>query len=227
MMRGYAPQPWYPYSPLFFRPPEFGGPFGGYGTYMLAGDPITGTGWIDGITEPAGDRRMWLMSGPFNLNLGDTAEVVIALVGGMGDNHLSSITDLRNNTRAATLFYNYFVEDMTAGKIEVPPPDRHPTNLIPDSYILYQNYPNPFNSTTTIKYDLPEPAFVSLVVYDVLGREVRRLVNEEEPASKYNVQFEAGDLSSGVYFYKITFINSSNKLVFDGLNKTMKLVLIK
>lgn len=220
LMGGYLPQPRYPIRKL-------GGEFIGYGTYMLPGDPVTGIGQIDGITDGPGDRRMWLMSGPFSMNLGDTAEVVIPLIGGMGDNHLSSVTNLRYNTHAANLFYNYFVADMTSGAMQVPPPDRPKSNFLPDNYILYQNYPNPFNSITSIKYDLPEPAFVSLVVYDVLGREVRRLVNEEEPASKYNVQFDAGDLSSGVYFYKITFINSSNKLVFDGLNKTMKLVLIK
>ena len=170
---------------------------------------------------------MWLMNGPFSMNLGDTAEVVIALVGGMGDDHLASVTDLKNNTKAANLLFNYFVEDMTNGTIQVPPPDRILPNTVPENYVLYQNYPNPFNSTTTIKYELPEPAFVNLIIYDVLGREVKRLVNEEKPAGKYTVQFDAGNLSSGVYLYKISFDNASNKMVFDGLNKTMKLILVK
>jgi hypothetical protein len=227
LMRGYNPDPPYPASDLFFRPFEFGGPFGGYGTYMLPGDPVTSTGWIDGILDGPGGRRMWLMNGPFSMNLGDTAEVVIALVGGMGENHLASVTNLKYNTEGANLFYNYIVEEMTNGSIEVPPPDRSKPDLAPVNYVLYQNYPNPFNSFTTIRYELPDPAFVKLVVYDVLGREVKRLVNEEKPAGWYSVQFDANNLSSGVYFYKISFDNESNKLVFDGLNKTMKLILIK
>ena len=220
MMGGYLPIPRYPTRNL-------GGEFIGYGTYMLAGDPVTGIGPIDGITDPPGDRRMMLMNGPFSMNLGDTAEVVIALVGGMGADHLSSITDLRYNTKAATLFYNYFVEDMTLGRIEVTYPHRPVSNLNPDNYVLYQNYPNPFNLGTTIKYELPEPAFVTLIVYDILGREVDRLVNEEKSEGRYTVQFNADKLSSGVYFYKITFNNLSNKLVFDNLHKTMKLILTK
>ena len=58
LMRGYKPEPVYPSSSLFYRPVEFGGPFGGYGTYMLDGDPVTGSGWIDGISEAYGDRRL-------------------------------------------------------------------------------------------------------------------------------------------------------------------------
>ncbi|MBK7228203.1 MAG: T9SS type A sorting domain-containing protein [Ignavibacteriales bacterium] len=220
LMRGYLPIPRYPsiYT---------GGEFIGPGTYMLPGDPVTGTGQIDGITDGPGARRMWLMSGPIDLELGDTAEVVIALVGGMGVNHLSSIINLRYNANAANLFYNYFVEDMTAGTIQVSPPDRSKSNLIPDNYVLYQNYPNPFNLATTIKYELPEPAFVTLIVYDIIGREVARLVNEEKTEGRYTVQFNAANLSSGVYIYKISFNNLSNKLVFDNLHKTMKLILIK
>ncbi len=224
IMRGYLPVPSYPYSKLY---PSTIADYTNNGTYLVTGDPLTGTGKIDGIVDKPGDRRIWLMSGPFSLNLSDTVEVVIALVGGMGDDDLTSIAQLKNNTRAATLFYNYFVEDITAGTVDVPPPDRPKSNVLPDNYVLYQNYPNPFNSITRIKYDLPEDAFVNLTVYDVLGNKVKVLVNENQPAGKYNIPFDAGDLSSGVYFYRIMFNNLSNKQVFDELNKTMKLVLIK
>ncbi len=224
LMRGSLPRPEYPTFAAF---PPMVADYTSTGFYLLDGDPVTGTGKIDGVIDGIGERRFYVINGPFSMNLGDTAEVVIALVGGMGDNNLSSITNLRYNTKSANLFYNYFVEDMTAGKIQVTPPDRTKPDLIPDNYVLYQNYPNPFNSGTTIKYNLPEAAFVSLVLYDILGREVKRLVNEEQQAGKYSVKFEAGDLSSGVYFYKISFNNLSNKLVFDGLNKAMKLILMK
>lgn len=75
--------------------------------------------------------------------------------------------------------------------------------LSPDSYKLAQNYPNPFNPITTIRYSIPESGNVSLKVYDILGNEVASLVNEEKARGVYSVTFDASNLSSGVYFYKI------------------------
>ena len=74
-------------------------------------------------------------------------------------------------------------------------------NLMPDKITLYQNYPNPFNPVTVIQYALPEAGHVSLIVYDMLGREVQRLVDGEMIAGVHRVNFEAGSLSSGLYFY--------------------------
>ena len=73
----------------------------------------------------------------------------------------------------------------------------------PLSYDLSQNYPNPFNPSTTIKYSVPRTAFVSLKVYDVLGREVAALVNEEKSAGNYEVKWNAENFASGIYLYKI------------------------
>lgn len=72
------------------------------------------------------------------------------------------------------------------------------------SYILYQNYPNPFNSITKIPYQIKEPGLVQLIVYDVLGREVATLVNENKPSGSHSVEFNAATLPSGIYFYKLT-----------------------
>ena len=74
---------------------------------------------------------------------------------------------------------------------------------IPETYALRQNFPNPFNPSTEILFDLPEDAMVSLVVYDVLGREVARLVQQELRAGTHRAQFDAGNLPSGIYFYRI------------------------
>ena len=75
-------------------------------------------------------------------------------------------------------------------------------NIIKD-YELSQNYPNPFNPITTISYTIPKDGMVTLKVYDVLGREVERLVNEVQKVGKYEVNFDASRLASGVYFYRL------------------------
>jgi hypothetical protein len=74
---------------------------------------------------------------------------------------------------------------------------------IPTKFMLYQNYPNPFNSSTTISYDLPERSRVKLSIYNLLGQEVATLVNDEQEPGRYNVKFDASDLPSGVYFYRL------------------------
>ena len=71
------------------------------------------------------------------------------------------------------------------------------------NFSLAQNYPNPFNPTTKIEYSIPHSSLVTLTVYDILGREVATLVNEEKPAGNYEVEFDGSGLSSGIYFYKI------------------------
>jgi hypothetical protein len=74
---------------------------------------------------------------------------------------------------------------------------------LPKEFALSQNYPNPFNPTTSISYSIPKSAFVTIKVYDLLGREVTTLVNENKPVGNYNVEFNAGKLVSGVYFYRM------------------------
>jgi photosystem II stability/assembly factor-like uncharacterized protein len=91
-------------------------------------------------------------------------------------------------------------------------------NTIPTDFILYQNYPNPFNPSTRIDYSIPRSSFVTLKVYDILGREAATLVNEEKPAGNYEVEFNGSNLSSGVYFYRIEA---------ESFVSTKKLVLLK
>lgn len=73
----------------------------------------------------------------------------------------------------------------------------------PEDYNLFQNYPNPFNPSTTIRYSITKPDLVRIKIYDILGREVKTLVNELKQAGIYEVQFDATGLASGIYFYRI------------------------
>jgi len=76
-------------------------------------------------------------------------------------------------------------------------------STVPVEFELSQNYPNPFNPTTIINFSVPKTGFVTIKVYDLLGREVSKLVNENKPAGNYSVEFNAAKLVSGVYFYRI------------------------
>lgn len=89
---------------------------------------------------------------------------------------------------------------------------------IPDRYELLQNYPNPFNPSTKIKYAIPEAGFVNLTVYNIIGQVVKEIVNEYIRAGYYEVTFNANNLSSGFYIYRIT----SGKF-----NTTKKMLLLK
>ena len=76
-------------------------------------------------------------------------------------------------------------------------------NVQPDDYYLYQNYPNPFNPVTKINYSLAKNGYVTLRVYDILGRVITTLVNDVKEAGNYIIDFDASELSSGVYYYKL------------------------
>ncbi|MFZ1321992.1 MAG: T9SS type A sorting domain-containing protein [Ignavibacteria bacterium] len=75
--------------------------------------------------------------------------------------------------------------------------------IIPKEFNLFGNYPNPFNPTTNIKFDLPKDVLVSIKIFDMLGREMKTLVNDFKTAGRYTISFNGADLSSGIYYYKI------------------------
>jgi hypothetical protein len=89
---------------------------------------------------------------------------------------------------------------------------------IPLVYNLFQNYPNPFNPSTTIKYDIVNQGIVRISIYDVLGKEVNTLVNSQHSPGKYEVVMNVDNLSSGIYYYKITAGN---------FNAVKKMIIIK
>jgi len=77
-------------------------------------------------------------------------------------------------------------------------------NSIPDEFQLFQNYPNPFNPTTTISYQIHELSYVTLKVYGALGNELLTLVNEEKSSGNYAINFDGSNLTSGIYFYRLS-----------------------
>lgn len=98
------------------------------------------------------------------------------------------------------------------------------SSIIPDQFSLSQNYPNPFNPVTKIRFSIPKietsqrDVYTKLVVYDLLGREVQKLVNENLLPGTYEVEFEGRNLPSGVYYYKLTW---------NGNSDTKKLIILK
>lgn len=121
---------------------------------------------------------------------------------GSGNNSYTSPDSTGNDTVVTIPIYNPIVETArwtpVVGITQIE-------NEIPSEYKLYQNYPNPFNPSTTINYDLKENSNVSLILYDIMGRELLTLINENQSAGKYKYILDMSqlNLSSGIYFYKI------------------------
>jgi hypothetical protein len=93
---------------------------------------------------------------------------------------------------------------------------------IPNYYSLQQNYPNPFNPVTKLTYTLPKSGNVKLVVYDVLGREVRTLVDETKGVGVYRLDFDGSNIASGIYFYRLDVTDgASGNVVFTDVKKMM------
>ena len=113
-------------------------------------------------------------------------------------------------------FFTLVVED--SSNIHIENEGQHPT-----AFALLQNYPNPFNPVTTIRYDLPQESHVHLVIYDILGREVKTIVNSKEQAGYRSVRWDGlnsygQEVSAGMYFYR---------LETSDFSKVQKMVLLK
>jgi hypothetical protein len=182
--------------------------------FFSPGDPVTsGIGWIDGTygLTPS-DRQMAMSSGSFTLANGDTQEIVIACVAGLGADRLSSVSMLRDYATKLIEFWNDLTGiGTTAGLIR-------DDNTNAQSYALFQNYPNPFNPTTVLSFQLPVASHVRLAVYDLLGREVAVLIDEDKGAGSYEVAFDARGLAGGMYIYRLTA---------GSFVQSMKMVLMK
>ncbi len=165
--------------------------------FPLYGNPVTYQGWIDGMLHPPGDRRLGLSTGPFVMLPGDTQTVVIAEIAGgavSGIGHLDAITFVKYYSEIAQDFYD------TAFPLPV---ENNIAELLPQKFGLVQNYPNPFNPGTKISWQVPVGSWQTLKIYDLLGNEVATLVDEYKPTGRYEVEWNAGNYPSGVYFYQL------------------------
>ena len=93
---------------------------------------------------------------------------------------------------------------------------------MPENYLLSQNYPNPFNPITIIDYHLAESVDVLLTVYNLLGQEVNRLVDQQQQAGAYKVEWDASNFASGIYFYRLQAGPPAG-----GFVQTKKMLLLK
>lgn len=167
--------------------------------FLLTGDPVSGIGWYEGNGWPQGpapgDRRMLMGFGPITFAPEDTQEVVIAIIMARGTDNIQSVAELKKKAAVVQKFYDLYQPEFVNIKYEIPKPDY---------YYIGQNYPNPFNPATTIKYELPVSGLVTLKVFDILGNEIETLVNEEQSAGEYLVEFKSNELASGIYIYQIS-----------------------
>jgi hypothetical protein len=205
--------------------------------FTYPGFPETNTGWsefkgsIDNCGDtigvytlpinPTGDRRFVMSSGPMTVNPNDTQRIIIAQFVAQGNSYTNSVSELRKLADTVRAVYN------NGFNVGVQPV----TVEIPSSFSLGQNYPNPFNPATRIRFDIGQTdsrkqkienrkqgVAAKLVIYDVAGREVQTLINEELQPGSYEVAIDGSGLNSGVYFYQ---------LVAGSYKETRRMVLIK
>jgi len=115
----------------------------------------------------------------------------------------SNISDIRFVNDSSGLAVGDYGKIIKYGRYKVVSTIKNDYPYLPKNYALYQNYPNPFNPSTIIRYSIPKTCYVLLKVYNILGKEVATLVNQEKTTGNYEINFYANNLSSGVYFYRI------------------------
>ena len=197
---------------------------------------FTSTGWVNeysfNYTVPGTGWQYIAFQTPFIWN-GTSNLLVEICFNNIGFNANTNVaaTPVSNMTwhQAQDLPSGNGCTDLNAGTTQVNRPDisfvlnsilavENQGTTIPKEYKLSQNYPNPFNPKTRINYSIPAKDFVSLKIYDILGREISTLVKEIKSPGNYTVEFNADEFSSGVYFYRLETTNFSD---------TKRMILVK
>jgi hypothetical protein len=170
--------------------------------------------WISaGVINPVivGDIHMVLSSGPYTILPNQTRVVGFALVAG------NSLSRIRSHADAAKAKWDNLKSVLDVGD---------PRPALPARYSLSQNYPNPFNPTTSIGFSIPVSGMVRLRIFDVLGSEVATLVNEHMQSGTYSRSWNAGNVASGVYFYRLEVFDESASSA-ARFTDVKKLILLK
>ncbi|MBS1494020.1 MAG: T9SS type A sorting domain-containing protein [Bacteroidetes bacterium] len=162
------------------------------------------------VTSVPFDRRFVMSSGAENLTIvpGEKQTFVFAQLIARGANNRNSVTKLKQLSDMVQLYYNanFSVSVNTV------------SNQVPDKFSLFQNYPNPFNPSTKIKFEIAKSDFVNLTVFDLSGKVVEQLVNEKLNEGVYEVNYTAKNISSGIYFYRLSS---------DNFTQTNRMILLK
>ena len=215
--------------------------FSGWTSGTGLGDPVNEIEryeYLSGVesyeNNIAGDSRMLLSTGPFNIQNDQSVVVAAAFLFANAPRGTTSLTtdpedpyrpDPEDPTLAKLLkiqndiqiFYDQNLRGTVLPKrgddLEITGEE-----TVPKVFALHQNHPNPFNPTTAINYSIPEDGYVTLSVYDVLGNEVAILVDEQKQSGRYEVNFDASALPSGIYFYRLQTGN---------FTQTKKMILLK
>ena len=177
--------------------------------FLYSGDPVLNYGWINTYYA---DQRILTSTGPFTIKQNENVDIWKAYIVGRGSNALESVTKMKLYSLGAQSFYESNFTELPSDVGEEKDIDS------PNKYLLLQNYPNPFNPLTNIKFQIADYGLVTLKVYDILGREISTLMNEELPAGNYQINFNASQLATGVYFYQLKAGNYT---------ETKKMILLK
>lgn len=181
--------------------------------FAFTGDPVANTGWLKVNYWNPADVRSFLSVGPVTLAPGDTQEVNAAVIIARSSDRLASLAMLRQYTDTVrSAFADNFVTAVADNARQ------------PEDYRLEQNYPNPFNPSTTITFRIPERSTVRLSIYNILGQKISEIVNETKDIGSYEQSFNALQLASGIYFYRIEATSVSHSKTFV---ETKKMILIK
>lgn len=165
-------------------------------SYVRLDNLVSGTaseGTANGVLNIA-----WFSTTPVNITNGKFADVVFVYNGGSQSTALTLTADQFTDLNGANIPVN-----LVSGSISVVTGIKDVNNKIPDNYELSQNYPNPFNPSTTINFALKVSSQVSINIYNNLGQRVAQLVNGSFAAGFKSIQFNASNLASGIYFYRI------------------------
>lgn len=225
---------WWPYQQPTFVTPPFAGYVSGHSTYSHAAaivlEKFTGDPFF-----PGGMGQFLAKKNEFlEFETGPSEDVILqwaTYLDAAAESSLSRILGgihptiddipgrnlgIKTGEQSFLLAENYFTGNVT--------PDGSHSIRDPEGWVLHQNYPNPFNPTTTILYELPSPAHVDLMVYDITGRLVSTIVQETKAAGPHQLTLNADAFASGVYLYRLIAATVDGRTIFS---ETKKMTIVK